>query len=91
MILCSVNFCIDVKLTIKRYISYGYAVYIHFKVMHSGNRKIDDLVDYDRVFNILKEYNYRGFVSLEYGGPEEEFTAIPRAIGFIKEKVLKQS
>ena len=68
-----------------------YAVHIHFKVMHPGNDKIDDLIDYDRIFNILQEYNYRGFVSLEYGGPEEECTAIPRVIGFIKEKVLEQS
>lgn len=52
-----------------------YAINAQIKVVVSGPDKKKVPTDFKRVFNILKEANYRGFVVLEYeeaGDPREE-------------------
>ncbi|PQO38576.1 sugar phosphate isomerase/epimerase family protein [Blastopirellula marina] len=52
-----------------------YALNAQIKVVVSGSDKKKVPTDFRRVFNILKEANYRGFVVLEYeeaGDPREE-------------------
>jgi len=61
-----------------------YTVQVHAKMNNVGPDGTDDTCDYPRFTKMLKEMNYRGFVSVEYEGPEEEMTAIPRGIEYIR-------
>ena len=42
------------------------------------------LTDLARVLVLLKETNYRGFVSVEYEGEESALTAVPRAVKYVR-------
>lgn len=41
-------------------------------------------IDYERVFGILRAVHFNGFVSLVYEGTEDEMTAIPRGVRFLR-------
>ena len=45
--------------------------------------------DYDKIFQILKDANYRGFFNAEYEGQEEEMEYIPVSIDMIKRYAAK--
>ncbi len=62
------------------------ALQVHLKIVSPGQDRIDTVLDYDRIFNILVRNSYRGFLSLEYDW-EEEFDGIPRTVSLIKNKL----
>ncbi len=41
-------------------------------------------IDYDRVAEILRQANYRGYVSLEFEGKEDHRTAIPKSLELLR-------
>lgn len=55
-----------------------------YEVDQSGRERY---IDYDRVFNILRGVHYNNFVSLVYEGKEDEMSAIPRGVNFLRKKV----
>jgi sugar phosphate isomerase/epimerase len=61
-----------------------YAVHIHAKMLHIDENGHDFTTDYPRLFGLLRERNYRGFVSLEYEGEEESAYAVPRGLEFLR-------
>lgn len=64
------------------------AVQVHIKILEPGEDVIDKKLDYNRIFGILNKSNYRGFLSLEYEGEEDEFITIPRLIKLLKKKMI---
>ncbi len=78
-----------------------FAAYVHFKDMKKvadaaapAGWKINACVlgegdvDHRACLDILKKAGYNGFVALEYQGPEDEKTGVPRSVAFMK-KVMK--
>ena len=45
--------------------------------------------DFDRIFAMLKRRHYRGFVTLEYEGPADELTSVPKAIAMLQRYARK--
>jgi sugar phosphate isomerase/epimerase len=41
-------------------------------------------LDYKRIINLLRKVNYQGYLSLEFEGKEDPFTAVPRSIEMLK-------
>ena len=66
-----------------------YTIQVHAKMNNIGPDGVDDTCDYPRFAELLKETNYRGFVSVEYEGPEEEMTAIPRGVEYLRGLLAK--
>ncbi len=66
-----------------------HTVHVHAKMNNVGPDGTDDTCDYPRFIKLLKDMNYRGFVSVEYEGPEEEMTAIPRGVEYIRGLMAK--
>ncbi|MEW6201401.1 MAG: sugar phosphate isomerase/epimerase family protein [bacterium] len=61
-----------------------YAVHIHAKMLDIAADGTDTTTDYADFFSLLSSINYRSFISLEYEGEEDETTAVPRGIGYLK-------
>ena len=66
----------------------AYAPHIHAKVHHISREGRELEFDYERIFSIIKEAGYRGFVSLEFEGQDffkqDESEYIPKAVGMLK-------
>jgi sugar phosphate isomerase/epimerase len=62
------------------------ALQVHLKIISPGKDRIDTVLDYDRIFDILVRKDYRGFLSLEYDY-EEEFEGVPSTVSLIKKKL----
>ena len=43
--------------------------------------------DYDKIFEIFNRAHYRGFISVEYEGKEDELLAVPRGVKFLKKYI----
>ena len=61
------------------------SVHIHAKFFDINEEGSDQILDYNRIFNILNEKKYRGFISIEYEGKEREELAIPRIVKFLRQ------
>jgi sugar phosphate isomerase/epimerase len=55
-----------------------YAVTTHLKVQVSPKGKPAQPLDFQRVVDLLRAVNYRGYLSLEYEAKEDPMTAVPR-------------
>ncbi|RMF83270.1 MAG: sugar phosphate isomerase/epimerase [Nitrospinota bacterium] len=60
------------------------ALHVHAKLLHLDEEGREVHIDHARVIEILRRINYRGFVSVEYEGEEEEETAVPRGIRYLR-------
>lgn len=60
------------------------SVHIHAKFYDVDEEGSDQILDYNRIFSILNEKKYKGFISIEYEGKEEEKLAIPRIVKFLR-------
>jgi sugar phosphate isomerase/epimerase len=66
-----------------------WADYMHIKVHEvTDDGKIQQF-DYDRIFKIIQDANYRGFMSVEYEGEGDELKYIPIAIESVKKFLVK--
>jgi L-ribulose-5-phosphate 3-epimerase len=41
-------------------------------------------MDYKRIIEILKKVSYQGYVSLEFEGKEDPFSAVPKSIDMLR-------
>jgi sugar phosphate isomerase/epimerase len=65
-----------------------YAVTVQFKTeVHPAGQPKKSEADFARLFGILKEAGYRGYVALEYEGEEEPKTAVPRYLTKLRSSV----
>ena len=60
------------------------AVFVQAKTYYGGGKWYTLDMDYPRVAKILKQANYRGFISLEFEGKEDWETAIPKSLAELR-------
>jgi len=58
--------------------------FVQAKTYYGGGTWYTLELDYDRVAKILREHNYRGYVSLEFEGKEDFRTAIPKSLALLR-------
>jgi len=63
------------------------AVFVHAKLYELDQDGADCKQDHDKIFRILNGVHYRGFVSVEYEGEEDELFAVPRGVKFLKKYI----
>ncbi|MCP4195312.1 MAG: sugar phosphate isomerase/epimerase [Planctomycetaceae bacterium] len=59
-------------------------VFVQAKTYYGGGKWYTLDVDYPAVAKILREQNYRGFVSLEFEGKDDYETAIPKSLELLR-------
>lgn len=57
---------------------------IQAKTYYGGGKWYTLDIDYDRVAEIFRKVNYRGYVSVEFEGQEDPMTAIPKSLELIR-------
>jgi sugar phosphate isomerase/epimerase len=60
-------------------------VYVQAKTYYGGGEWYTLELDYKRIARILSEAGYNGYVSLEYEGKEDPYTAVPKSITVLRE------
>lgn len=68
-----------------------YAVTVQYKVELFPNGGAAVPADFARVLKILREANYRGFVTLEYEAKEDPITAVPRHLAQMRRLMLAEA
>jgi len=58
--------------------------FVQAKTYYGGGEWYSLDLDYKRIFDILKKVNYQGYVSLEFEGKEDPFTAVPKSIEMLR-------
>jgi sugar phosphate isomerase/epimerase len=66
-----------------------YAPFTRVKLYELDGEGREKNIDYKRIFNILRSVHYNGFCSMVYEGAEEEVTAIPRGLRFLRRMMLE--
>jgi sugar phosphate isomerase/epimerase len=66
------------------------AVLVQAKTYFGGGTWYTLDIDYDRVAAILRDVNYRGYISLEFEGQEDPQTAIPKSLAFLRKAFRAQ-
>jgi len=69
--------------------SIPYATHMHAKVHDIDKDGKQSEFDYDKIFKIIKDANYRGFLNVEYEGKGEEPEYVPIVIEMIKRYARK--
>jgi len=69
--------------------SMPYTTHMHAKIHKITKEGKEEEFDYDRIFQILKDANYRGFFNVEYEGKEDELEYVPISINMIKRLARK--
>ena len=64
--------------------SISYATHMHAKVHDITKDGEPAEFDFDKIFEILKDRNYRGFFNVEYEGKGDELEYVPIAVDMIK-------
>ncbi len=62
-----------------------YAALVHAKTYFGGGEWYTLDIDYNRVAQILRQANFRGYISLEYEGKEDPHTGVPKSVAMLKE------
>lgn len=60
------------------------AILVQAKTYYGGGKWYTLDLDYPRIARILKKHNYRGYVSLEFEGNEDPYTAIPKSLAMLR-------
>jgi L-ribulose-5-phosphate 3-epimerase len=66
-------------------------VFVQAKTYYGGGIWYSLELDYPRIAAILRKYNYKGFVSLEFEGHEDWQTAIPKSLKVLRDAFGPQS
>jgi len=65
-----------------------YTVLVHAKTYFGGSSLGPELeIDYERVFQILRSVNYRGYISIEFEGKEDPLTGVPKTIKLLRKYI----
>ncbi len=62
-----------------------YATIVQAKTYYGGGHYYDLVLDYNKIANILKRTNFKGYISLEMEGKEAPQTAVPKSLKMLKE------
>jgi sugar phosphate isomerase/epimerase len=62
-----------------------HAVLVHAKTYFGGGEWYTLDIDYNRVAQILRQANFRGYISLEYEGKEDPHTGVPKSVAMLRE------
>lgn len=65
-----------------------YASFVQAKTYYGGGEWYSLDLDYPRIAMILKRANYHGYVSLEFEGKEDPFTAVPKSIDMLRKSFM---
>ena len=60
------------------------AVFVQAKTYFGGGTWYTLDIDYDRIAALLREVDYRGYISLEFEGQEPHETAIPKSLSLLR-------
>lgn len=60
------------------------AVFVQAKTYYGGGTWYTLDIDYDKVAKILRDVDYRGYISLEFEGQEKHETAIPKSLEVLR-------
>lgn len=60
------------------------AVFVQAKTYFGGGTWYTLDIDYDKVANVLRDVDYRGYISLEFEGKEKHETAIPKSLAMLR-------
>ncbi len=77
----------DMYAALKR--SMPYTTHMHCKIHKLSPDGKELEFDFDKIFTILKDANYRGFFNVEYEGKEDELTYVPKSFEMVKRYMLK--
>jgi sugar phosphate isomerase/epimerase len=61
-----------------------YTSFVQAKTYYGGGEWYSLDLDYKRIITILRKVNYQGYLSLEFEGKEDPFSAVPRSIEMLK-------
>lgn len=61
------------------------AVFVQAKTYYGGGTWYTLDIDYDRVAKILRDVDYRGYISLEFEGKESYESAIPKSLAMLRQ------
>jgi sugar phosphate isomerase/epimerase len=61
-----------------------YAINVHFKSQVHPRGKEPQPMDFARIFKILRDVNYQGYVALEYEGKDDPWTTVPTMLKRLK-------
>jgi sugar phosphate isomerase/epimerase len=62
-----------------------HAVLVHAKTYFGGGEWYTLDIDYNRVAQILRQANFRGYISLEYEGKEDPHAGVPKSVAMLRE------
>lgn len=60
-------------------------VFVQAKTYYGGGEWYTLDLDYKRIAGILREVNYRGYVSIEFEGKEDAATGVPKSVQLLRE------
>lgn len=61
------------------------SILVQAKTYYGGGQWYSLDLDYQRIGQILRKHNYRGFISLEFEGMEDYTTAIPKSLELLRQ------
>lgn len=59
-------------------------VFVQAKTYYGGGIFYTLDLDYDRIAQILKKHNYKGYISLEFEGEEDYRSALPKSLSLLR-------
>jgi L-ribulose-5-phosphate 3-epimerase len=62
-----------------------YTSFVQAKTYYGGGVWYTLDLDYKRIVQILRNVGYQGYISLEFEGKEDAFTAVPKSIAMLRE------
>jgi sugar phosphate isomerase/epimerase len=60
------------------------AVFVQAKTYYGGGVWYEVDLDYQRIAQMLRRHNYKGYISLEFEGQEDPVTAIPKSLDVLR-------
>ena len=64
-----------------------YTILVHAKTYFGGGEWYTLDIDYDKVFEILKEVGYKGYISIEYEGKEKPEIGVRKTVYLLRKYV----
>ena len=69
--------------------SMPYTTHMHCKIHELSKDGKELQFDFDKIFKILKDANYRGFFNVEYEGKESELEYVPKSFTMVRQFIKK--
>ena len=66
-------------------------MFLQAKTYYGGGQWYELDLDYARIASIMRDHDYRGWISLEFEGKEDYRTAIPKSLALLRQAFAKPS